>query len=154
MIRDDWVSLSETNNVSDQTLLEDLKCTGLYAVLREVLGDQDGSGRHAWIDIGDLAKLDDAVSDDTDPHPVERQEQGKRLRSLLEARFHDAPDHFITLLLQDYQKEAATVLGFFEDSDLPRLANELAGLAANQAGVRSDATLHPLVDQDDSMIES
>lgn len=154
VIRDDWVSLSETNNVSDQTLLEDLKCTGLYAVLREVLGDQDGSGRHAWIDIGDLAKLDDAVSDDTDPHPVERQEQGKRLRSLLEARFHDAPDHFITLLLQDYQKEAATVLGFFEDSDLPRLANELAGLAANQAGVRSDATLHPLVDQDDSMIES
>ncbi|GAC97422.1 subunit of the Nup84p subcomplex of the nuclear pore complex [Pseudozyma hubeiensis SY62] len=137
VLRDDWVSLSETNNVSDQTLMDDLKRTALWAMLREVLGDDAEAGRDAWVDVGDLAVEDDVEDAEGD---------GAGMRGLLEARFADAPDHFVSLLLQDYRKEVATVGGFLEDSDLPRLAHEMAGLAANegadgQAGEADDSML-------------
>ncbi|TKY89294.1 hypothetical protein EX895_001825 [Sporisorium graminicola] len=125
VIRDDWLALSETNNVSDQTILQDLQSTALYAVLKEVLAAEDESARAAWIDVNDLTNDDSAKEEDG-------QEKGG-MRKVLEARHADAPDHFISLLLQDYEKEVATVAAFLDDSDLPRLANELAGLAANEA---------------------
>ncbi|SJX63081.1 uncharacterized protein SRS1_13907 [Sporisorium reilianum f. sp. reilianum] len=125
VIRDDWLALSETNNVSDQTMLHDLQSTALYAVLKEVLAAEDESARAAWIDVTALADDDAGEEDDG---------EGKTaMRNVLEARYTDAPDHYISLLLHDHDKEVATVARFLDDSDLPRLANELAGLAANEA---------------------
>ncbi|CDU26434.1 uncharacterized protein SPSC_06628 [Sporisorium scitamineum] len=145
VIRDDWLALSETNNISDQTILQNLKFTALFAVLQEVLASEDGSARNAWIDVNDLAN-DDAKGQQED-------EEGKKgMRKVLEAKHADAPDHFISLLLQDYEKEVATVAGFLEDSDLPRLANELAGLAANEARAEQDMSIGQKREEEDSML--
>lgn len=120
VIRDDWISLSETNNVSDQTMMADLQATALYAVLREVLGDEGNRG--AYLDVQDLTH-----------EPAGGEEGDGGMRKLLEARFADAGDDFMEMLMQDYGKEVATVGAFLEDSDLPRLAAELAGQAAREA---------------------
>ncbi|SPO23832.1 uncharacterized protein UTRI_03640_B [Ustilago trichophora] len=122
VVRDDWLALSETQGVSDQVVLADLKATALYAVLREVVGDEE-SNRGAWVDVQDLV-----VESNNHEDAEDQQEE----RKLLEARFASAPDHFISLLLQDERKEKATVASFLDDSDLPRLVVELAGYAAQE----------------------
>lgn len=142
VIRDDWIALSETNNVSDQTFLADLQATALYTVLKEVLGD-GGSNRAAFVDVHELvndpvAPAAQRSSAGEDGSMVDEQQQdgdgiqGGQARKLLEARFVSAPDHFISLLLQDERKEKATIGAFLDDSDLPRLAAELAGVAAQE----------------------
>lgn len=125
VIRDDWLALSETNNVSDQTVLADLKATALYAVLREVLTDE--ANRSAYRDVTQLVDQPDCGSG------------AGTIRTLLEARLTSAPDHLISLMLADYHKEVATLAGFLDDSDLPRLATELAGLAAQEAELNEEA---------------
>ena len=91
VVRDDWIALSETNNVSDEVLLADLKGTALYTVLAEVLGEE--GNRSAYVDVTDLtAELDrmDAAE--------QAREGTSEERRLLEARMADAPDHFVSLM--------------------------------------------------------
>ncbi|KAJ1597370.1 hypothetical protein NDA14_005910 [Ustilago hordei] len=114
VIRDDWIALSETGGVSDEMVMADLKATALYAVLREVLGEE--GNRAAYMDLQELVKDDGG------------EEGGER--GLLEARFDEASDEFISNLMEDWQKERLTVRAFLDDSDLPRLVGELAAVAA------------------------
>uniref|UniRef100_V5EQE0 Uncharacterized protein n=2 Tax=Kalmanozyma brasiliensis (strain GHG001) TaxID=1365824 RepID=V5EQE0_KALBG len=113
IVRDDWSALSETNNVSDEVLEEDLRATGLHAVVKEVLSEDNSE---AWLDVNDLAQ------------------EGADARVVLEARFAGEPDHFVGLLAEDAQKETRAVASFLEDTDLPRLADEVASLAAREEG--------------------
>lgn len=131
VIRDDWISLSETGGISDQVVMQDLKSTALYAVLNEVLG-VDGD-RVAYLDLQSLVEEEEIGEG-------EAKGKGKE-RELLEARFGDAPDHFISLLMEDLEREKATVGGFLQDSDLPRLVGELAGVAAAEAEAEGELTL-------------
>ena len=131
VIRDDWLALGETTNVSDQVFMHDLQQTGLWVVLKEVSDATDEiEARRVWCDVAELA-----------------HEQTERLTDVLEARFVDAPHHSVSLLLEDACKEVETVRSFWDDSDLPRLAHELAGLAAGEREGR-----HGLA-PDDSMLD-
>lgn len=131
-MRDDWFALSETNNVADEVMVADLKATALYAVLKEVMGDE--GNREAYLDVAQLIDepLSEGANDGVEGEP------GSATRKLLEARFTDAPDHFISLLMEDYAKEKATVGAFLDDSDLPRLAVELAGHAAQEVELEGE----------------
>jgi nuclear pore complex protein Nup133 len=121
VVRDDWFALSETTNVSDQTVLADLQATALYTVLGEVLADD--ANRSAYLDVHEL------VGD------------GQDAKALVAARMADKGDVEVDAIWHDRQKEQATVAAFLDDSDLPRLAVELARIAAG----------HDTADVEDSM---
>ncbi|KAJ1026767.1 hypothetical protein NDA16_002064 [Ustilago loliicola] len=131
VIRDDWIALSETGGVSDQMVMQDLKATALYAVLKEVLGEE--ANRSAYIDLQSLIEEEDGEDGEGAAAAADGEQKGGVERKLLQARFDDAPDHFISLLMEDLEKEKATVVEFMDDSDLPRLVGELAGVAAQEA---------------------
>ncbi|PWY99524.1 hypothetical protein BCV70DRAFT_201090 [Testicularia cyperi] len=132
VIRDDWTSLSDTNNVSDQTIMDDLCATALYAVLREVLADE--TNQSCYLDLQDLVASSSSSNSSADT----RNNDDDEARQLVKARFPTAPDHFVSLLLQDEQKEVATVAAFLDDTDLPRLASEMATQAAQDAQADHD----------------
>ncbi|ETS62210.1 hypothetical protein PaG_03785 [Moesziomyces aphidis] len=121
VVRDDWFALSETTNVSDQTVLADLQATALYTVLGEVLADD--ANRSAYLAVHEL------VGD------------GQDAKALVAARMADKGDVEVDAIWHDRQKEQATVAAFLDDSDLPRLAVELARIAAG----------HDTADVEDSM---
>ncbi len=111
VVRDDWFALSETTNVADEVIEDDLRSTGLFALLSEVLaGDEEEGGREAWMEMNELVGEDGA-------------------REVLEARFGAGQ---VERLQEDERRERETVRVFLEDSDLPRLAGAVAGLAARE----------------------
>ncbi|SNX83851.1 uncharacterized protein MEPE_02559 [Melanopsichium pennsylvanicum] len=158
VIRDDWIALGDTQGISDEVILADLKATAFYAVLNEVLGDE--TNRSAYVHVTELIKEPVHDNDESMHAQGEQNDLENEARKLLEARFLKAPDHYISLLLHDHLKEVATVASFLEDSDLPRLATELAAQAAAETGSRDqrrmviqDGDDESVVGQDSMLIE-